>query len=169
MNRDEIKKRADELISKYDQRIPPINIDLICKKVGIVVHKLDLSELEKDAERPISGFIIKDDTTNKTGIYVNGQDHKERQKFTVAHELGHYFLHMPDDENEFIVSFRGLQNQVEREADIFACEILMPDAIMKSVYNEVPFPTVSYLAGIFGVSKQAMRIRLDELELDYIG
>lgn len=166
-----IRNIAREKVQQYRQCKAPIDVKSICNKENIEIIFGDFTELQKQANKKISGFIIRenDSFTGKTKIYVNDADLETRQNFTIAHELGHYYLHMKDDDNGIIISFRGDSNPVEREANIFASEILMPKDIMYEEYNKMPFPTVGSLARIFNVSKATMEIRLQELELEYIG
>lgn len=92
-----------------------------------------------------------------------------RQLFTVAHELGHYFLgHKP---NEYGVYRRQpvLDNQkptIEREADCFAANLLMPNSMIKAEFARYPFLRTigpSIMAAKFGVSNSAMFNRLKNL------
>jgi Zn-dependent peptidase ImmA (M78 family) len=96
--------------------IQPINID----------HKIDAA-IKKNGEE---GFII----------YLNIHEPDLRKRFTVAHELGHLFLHMGyliDNEKWNSISDDGFQDsayfrmsdnysQEENEANEFAASFLMP-------------------------------------------
>ena len=165
----DIIERARKVLHDYKLTSIPINCNAICKGENISVKKTDLSKLEKDVGRKISGLIYVDKHTNDKQILINNLDIESRQNFTIAHELGHYFLHVDDDDDGIIISFRGLKNQREKEADLFASELLMPEAFVKKEYAKLPFPTASYLANKFQVSVKAMRYRLDELGMRYIG
>lgn len=169
MDRLLIRDKAREILDINALTSAPIDVNGICLKEQIKVHCTSLVGLEDQTSRPISGLIYVDKKTKRKMIFVNDKDIEPRRNFTIAHELGHYFLHIPDDDNGVIISFRGLKNEREREADIFASELLMPKNLVKEEYDKLPFPTVSYLASLFNVSKMAMEIKLQEMELDYIG
>ncbi len=55
----------------------------------------------------ISGLIYKED--NKYFILVNDNYSLTRQYFTIAHELGHYFLHKnkPDEDTEIVLMIKN--------------------------------------------------------------
>jgi len=169
MNTSEIKNIAEDVRLNYHDKKIPIDVRKICKKMDIKIIECNLSEVEKQVKRTISGLIVLDTKTKKETIYVNDKDNEPRRNFTIAHELGHHFLHIKDDVKDIVVSFRGLKNKTEREADIFAAELLMPKELVISEYRKLPFPTANYLSGLFDVSILAMKYRLKELELDYIG
>jgi Zn-dependent peptidase ImmA (M78 family) len=128
---------------------------------------MDMSNVEKKLGHGISGAIISDGT--KSQIKINCHDNPARQIFTIAHELGHKLLHIQDGADGVIVSFRSLKNEREREADAFAAELLMPDDLVMKEYNKLFYPLVSQLAETFNVSQSAMKYKLNELGLIYIG
>ena len=159
---------AEEIRKKYWGDEIPVDVYSICKKIGIEVRVKDLSILERKFGRKISGLIYVEN--NDKIIFVNSNDILARRRFTVAHELGHYICHMNSDEKDkVIISYRGLRNNEEREADKFAAELLMPEDNLLKIHNSVPFPTISYLSKIFDVSAAAMKFRLKEMGLKYIG
>lgn len=90
-----------------------------------------------------------------------------RRRFTLAHELGHFLMH----EGEFADNgFESPSNSIEREANLFAKELLMPSHIVAQTYKDfmslnIELDIVSELSWAFRVSKEAMAIRLSELEL----
>lgn len=87
--------------------------------------------------------------------------------FTIAHELGHYIMHKDyAASNEYKTLPRhdnyaeNAKPAVEREADAFAANLLMPAKLVRK-YKD--FATVSELAKMFCVSEQAMRYRLNRV------
>lgn len=162
---DTIDEKVDKVLEFCKIYNPPVDIKVICKRLNIDLISEDLSDLELTAERKISGILILKE--NKKTIYTNKKENLKRQYFTIAHELGHYFLHRHN--NEVVsISYRGVYNQEEQEADEFAAKLLMPRNMVLTEYKKVLYPTVSYFSEIFNVSNPAMRKRLSELELDYI-
>jgi Zn-dependent peptidase ImmA (M78 family) len=148
----------------------PIDLEKICEDNNIEIIYESLDELEKDYERPISGVMFINNDGEKF-IVVNQKDTYARQRFTIAHELGHYFYHMKDRQsaNESIISFRGERNKMERDSNRFAADLIMQINLVMDEHNTALFPTASYLADRFSVSASAMEIRLKELGLGYIG
>ena len=95
--------------------------------------------------------------------------HRNRQRFTVAHELAHYLEHRPhiigDGLTDDIgVLFRSNQSGVsfnmEREANRIAAEILMPEKLLEAAIESGDYKTKRQLADYFGVSEEALSIRL---------
>jgi len=84
-------------------------------------------------------------------IEVNQDRSLTAQRFTVAHELGHHFLGHDTC---------GTDPVQERQANVFAAELLMPLALVKKVLGTEK--RLGQLAQCFQVSKEAMRIKLDE-------
>ena len=163
-----IKKKINELMEQYSLKTIPVDLNKVLKKEKIEVAEKDFTEYENKVNKQISGMLYIDGNTKL--IFVNKRDNKGRQNFTIAHELGHYFLHGgKESSNEVFVSFRGDHNLREAEADRFAAELLLPAGRVREEYKSVIYPTVSYLAEKFNVSKQAMGIKLDQMGLSYIG
>lgn len=90
----------------------------------------------------------------------------KRDRFTVAHELGHYFLHYLYPRSTGPAVFgRGLTNRAETEANTFASSLLMPENQFRAAY-ETHGPNPRRLAAIFGVSPRAAEVRCDVLRLE---
>lgn len=94
-------------------------------------------------------------------IYINVNLCQEEKMETAAHELGHYFLHKGI--NAFACSrFSGsyIKNKSERQAYIFATELLIPD----NVHEEYPGEIDAYIASKIGVSPKLFSFKfIDKL------
>jgi len=104
--------------------------------------------------------------------------------FSKAHELGHWVLHVTDQQEYKWLTFDELdtfycrsfsKNQsIERQADMFAASILMPKHIICGAIAElkkrgyVNFVDLYKLKDIFEVSISALKARANELNLLYI-
>ena len=151
-----VRKFAWDIIKKYDLKIP-IDLDYLLQELGIDVEYAVLPQRVDGASLPVKlarGLIV-----------LNVGRSKTRERFTIAHELGHILRHYPAIKEKgclFLESNRSTLNY-EREANVFATELLMPrrDVINAFHYSQ----SVSELADIFQVSRQAMSIRLEELKL----
>lgn len=86
-----------------------------------------------------------------------------RDRFTIAHELGHYFLHYPLCCAPMAAKRYG-SDRVEWEANWFAAGLLMPSAQFQSAY-ETYAGDLAKLAALFRVSMQAATIRAKSLGL----
>ena len=98
-------------------------------------------------------------------IMVNSLHHPNRQKFTLAHELAHYVLHKNEsDIFTDTVFFRGgINNSIEKTANQFASELLMPQKRVNDLIVNENIRSVSELAARFGVSSSAMLYRVKDL------
>ena len=160
--------KARDVLKEYKITKIPVDVEKICKKLSIKVYFADFTKVEEKAGRRISGLIQKR-KENDFIILVNENDmYTYRSRFTIAHELGHYFLHMENSENGLITSFRMDRSPRETEANRFAAELLMPEPLVRKEYEKMVIPVSDSLAEKFKVSKQAMRVRLDSLELMYV-
>lgn len=137
----------------------PVDPVQIAKRVGLKVFVTPL-------EPRISGAIVKEPGEDVT-ILLSADDSKNRQRFTCAHELGHYICRGAFDDDEFsYVDYRGDlaaagTDKDEIYANQFAAALLMPADILKSLRHSglEPFQ----LADRFGVSLEAMNFRLRNL------
>lgn len=128
-----IRELVETIILRLDIKHAPVNVDNVAKSYQISV-------IEKPTDDNLSGFILR--KPNKSVIIgVNSNHHLNRKRFTIAHELGHYLLHKGDtihldNENRAIeINFRGLEasnkvNDQEKEANLFAAELLMPKSLL---------------------------------------
>jgi Zn-dependent peptidase ImmA (M78 family) len=164
-----IEKKAEEILTSMSiSNSTQIDILNIATRLGVNVEAADLSS-------DISGlFVIKEE---KPYIRYNGEESQERQRFTVAHELGHFILHKDAplfvDKNEKVL-YRNQDSSTgeilkEREANAFAAALLMPQSFVKEELSKMPsnVDTIEHLAKVFGVSTQAMSFRLSNLGYDF--
>ena len=139
-------------IIKSNQSNCPVKIIKLANDLGISVYSTSF-------KNDISGAILKKD--DKYVIYFNKKDNKNRQRFTIAHEIAHYILHkekIGDNLTDNAMYRSKLSNVFERQANILASEILMPVNFVMQFIEENK--SVSEMASLFKVSEGAMRIRL---------
>jgi Zn-dependent peptidase ImmA (M78 family) len=147
---------ADNLVSE-----PPVPIDRIIKKFGIQLKKGDLGD--------VSGLLVRN--SNELIIGVNSTQRESRQRFTIAHEFGHFLLHDGISSHfdlDYRVNFRSAEssqatNVEEIEANYFAASLLMPEAFLnmdKAVEAIDSDYEVEKLAKKYRVSRHAMSLRL---------
>lgn len=166
-----IDKLTAKLLDKYpDCFKAPVKIERIIKRLGI-------SLIEQDFDLTMSGAAIIDG--NKKIISVNKNESASRKRFTIAHELGHILLHYDQELNVDLKPIRlnrdfnsGTgESWREIEANYFAATILMPSALVEEHYDRLTARLddddvlLGEIASKFGVSVQAMSIRLAKLEL----
>jgi Zn-dependent peptidase ImmA (M78 family)/DNA-binding XRE family transcriptional regulator len=153
---------AQELLSKMEVAAPPIEVDEATAACGV---RLVRHEFSNDA---LSGFLLHVDSGPLIG--VNGWHAEPRQRFTVAHELGHLLLgHHADFHLDLSSSVMageppGYDWRHERAANSFAANLLMPAGLVRRDRVEGHM-TPSKLAARYRVSEEAMGIRLSTLGL----
>jgi Zn-dependent peptidase ImmA (M78 family) len=157
-------RKAKEILKRMSIENPPVEPGEICTEFDIDLYYVVLDE-------DISGMLEK--IAGKGSIYVNKSHHPNRQRFTIAHELGHYFLdHIDGVHVDKSVLFRDAnsgkaQFAEEISANRFAAELLMPrdfiDKCLKDVGDYFDDDLIENLATNFQVSTTAMSLRLQNL------
>lgn len=136
-----IEKQAEEFLNKYDDAESNDNdatdIITIARQIGFKVIRSDI---------PKSGMIvISDELKEKFGtdrlILVNYSETPTRVRFTVAHELGHYFLKIEPKGlfyKKKYFAYRDSDNHddEEKEANAFAAAVLMPEEKVRKVVKK---------------------------------
>jgi Zn-dependent peptidase ImmA (M78 family) len=150
----------------------PVAVERIAKAQGINVVRQRLND-----DEDISGFYLRDGTEAIIG--VNDAHHPLRQRFTVAHELGHAVLDRNDGMHiDRAFRLRNATSSLaidpeEVAANAFAAELLMPEEEVRAAVGEgldiTDDRVVRDLARQFGVSQQAFIYRLANLGLTLDG
>lgn len=100
-----------------------------------------------------SGFLIQEN--NLSAIAYNDTQHVHRQRFTVAHEIGHLVM------GHNVIDEGSVTQTEEKEANVFAAELLMPLELLKKDLKRGGC-NVDSLAEAYWVSKQAMGHRFQD-------
>ncbi len=175
-----IESRALEVLDRTKSLCIPVPIDQVVASLGVQLHREIL-------EDEVSGMLVCKGKVSH--IIVNSKHHPNRQRFTIAHECGHLSLHHQKRDRLFVdtqlrvykrtgsaksgaydEAASSTSPQEEAQANQFASALLMPkDLILKYVRersldlsDEIG---VAAIAFAFGVSEQAMSIRLQQLGL----
>lgn len=133
-------------------------LDKIAEKQNIAVVYEDLPSSE-------SGYIRRDN--NQYTIGINRKHNPRRQRFTFAHELGHYFLHRTDTAGDTILRdeiFFRIENSssIEYAANEFASRLLIPEDRLEQKLKD-GICDIKSLADFFDVSVPAMKYRVISL------
>ncbi len=150
----EIKSKVKSILLKLNITQAPIPVERVADLFSLAII------FYPKFPDSISGTIIKDEDLHVIG--VNENHSKVRQRFTIAHELGHYI--MGHDENSILDDSFDKNTDKEREANRFASELLMPYELLKLDIEKSPHDIPS-LSRKYEVSEQAMAIRLLETRL----
>ena len=159
---EKIESKAQEILNTLKIKSVPIPIEDVANKYNI--------KISRAPSKDFSGLLIRKDGSALIG--VNSNEAAVRQRFTIAHELGHFFLHPQKDT---FVDYRDNKNEVmhtprERQANMFAAALLMPRSFLEKDFRSFAkkgFTEIELqkLANKYQVSEDAMRIRLINLNL----
>jgi Zn-dependent peptidase ImmA (M78 family) len=161
---------ARDLLSRLEIRSVPVPLVKIGQYLSAIIRFSPLDE-------ELSGMIFVRDGVPIIG--VNSIHHPNRQRFTLAHEFGHLVLHKHlitsvvhvDKTFPFLLrnpkSASG-KDKIEIQANQFAAELLMPEAILAKALERESFDIddegpLEELARKFRVSKQAMGHRIQNI------
>lgn len=173
VRRKHIRELAEKLLRKHNPKGAPVKVKDIAEALGIEVK---LEEVDDD----LSGFLYRERKSGRTVIGANANHHKNRQNFTIAHELGHYLLHegetvhLDSKKPGYTIQLRNPMSSTgedlsEREANLFAAELLMPATLLEKHLSGKSLDLLEddtflrKLAVKYGVSVQTLTIRLDYL------
>lgn len=171
MNKTVIERKSKEVLDAVGKITIPIDLHKIAAHYSISIS-------EAPNEDDLSGLLLR--SKGRTIIGTNSLHSENRRRFTIAHEFGHFFLHEAKDtfvdnkESVELIKFRhkGLpQSMEEREANCFAAALLMPQALLKKHFESAKElldeaeELIRWLAKKYGVSEDAMRYRLSNLNL----
>ena len=157
--------RADVLRERYHATFGgselPVPVDAIAEDL------LGLSVAEDELE--VSGLLL----PAERRIWLNAREACEspgRRRFTLAHELGHWICQCLEGRmapvycrSDEVGPPNGDARQLEREANVFAAELLMPELLVRKEYEE--WGRLDDVAKSLGVSTDAMAWRLCNLGL----
>ena len=133
------------------------------KKVICAIEEIEVRLEPMDANQ--SGSFKHEN--DKWIIGVNEKHHPNRQKFTMAHELGHYILHREKNINIVDTTFfrNNETDSIEFMANEFAAKLLMPENVVRDLVDNQRIKNIGELAEKFEISASAMRYRI--LSLGY--
>ncbi len=169
---DTVRSAAELLYSKFETHGKVPIVDIV-NALGFKIYTQDLPE-------NVGGYIaIGDKAIDKTGhdkiIVVNNNSKYNRQRFTLAHELGHYLLD-PNarDGAAFYDAFEDDENNSEMELMInrFAAELLIPAPCFverykrKSMHKLSKYEQYKDLAEFFSVPITSVERRFNEVDLN---
>ena len=169
----QIEELANKILQEAKIHEPAVKVDQIAEAHSITITDFDLGV-------DVSGVLVLKE--GKATIGLNPNNHPVRRRFTIAHELGHFFLEhqrgglfVDNHKKNFAVLYRDAQSSTgeilqEQEANAFAAALLMPKKWLEARIRKFNFDLtdetdLQMLARQFEVSSQAMAIRIANLGL----
>lgn len=177
---------AQDLLRDFEERYdvdeaPPVPVERVASSLlGLLIDEVDdvrsLPGAPTDQGR-LSGMLDPEEMV----VWVERGEARRspgRRRFTIAHEIGHLLLHVPASHTVFYdhpADIREIDEDPsgeelpelrrrEREANVFARELLMPEPLVNEQAHATGF-NLPALANRFEVSVPAMRLRLRLLKL----
>jgi len=147
----------------------PVDVEGISRSVGLKVIDFPFQE-------DISGVLVLDEEGATIGY--NPNESNVRKRFSIAHELGHFILHARNSTSGMfmdkllfrknITTYSSKEEEIEREANYFAANLLMPAQLVINEVNKLNHSkddeeNIKILSKKFDVSVSAMTYRLVNL------
>lgn len=163
-----IKKLAETISGNFNtEKIIPLHLIAESEDIEVFYDHYDKGTFD--------GMTVYDD--NEFYIHINIDNHNKynspRSRFTLAHELGHYFI----DTHRLGLKLGILEphpskidkiqfDRIEREADYFAACLLMPEeSFQRDLWKrkKFSFDVIDYLSKEYNVSKTSCALRFAEV------
>lgn len=152
-------------ILKAEPNLPiPVPIEELCRR-------LDIVEIQALTTEGFEGGLLTDRERSSGVILVKQGVSRQRRRFTLGHELGHFLMpsHLPDTEGRFLCSQSDMlllkpkegdrRAKMEVEANRFSSLILMPPPALRIEIAKKSAPSLEHMLSLatkFDVSKDAM-------------
>src|ERR1019366_10729663 len=160
-----LEEEARKLLQSNGISRPPVPVENLARALEIDVRY-------SPGKQDVSGALIRDGSS--VVIAVNSAQHENRQRFTIAHEIGHFLLHKGTEvhfDDDFQVNYRNAvsseaTNVDEIEANRFAAALLMPEEFLRrdllrlKPNDKTIDNAIHSLAVRYKVSTRAMELRL---------
>ncbi|MBI6910605.1 ImmA/IrrE family metallo-endopeptidase [Pseudomonas palleroniana] len=146
-----------DLAKRKGVETSPLDVQKLLSVLGVELLSVPMKD-------EVSGMLSRLDNREGWVVRVNALHHPNRQRFTIAHEIGHYCRHRWQqsefqDQNFFR---NGDSNPMEAEANRFASELLMPEQMFKEKVRLFT-GSIEAIAQYFKVSTLAVRVRAKNL------
>lgn len=165
-NRLKIKKLAEYIALQFDEKITPLEKIVADENLDVFYDNYESNTFD--------GMTIYDN--GKFYIHINtyngNRADTDRGRFTLAHELGHYFIdaHRIGLKNGLLEPHSSLTNKaqyfaIEREADYFAACLLMPEERFRKDIGNKKFgiKVIDYLRSEYKISRTACALRFADI------
>jgi Zn-dependent peptidase ImmA (M78 family) len=152
-------------IFQLEPNLPiPVPIEQLCQQLDIT----SIGDLDTDG---FEAALVTDELKSRGAILVAKGRSRQRRRFSIAHELGHFLIpaHLPQAGQPSLCSAEQLRaadqrdhdrgRRMEAEANRFAALLLMPPPVLRAELQKIRRPDVGdivRLAELFDVSKDAL-------------
>ena len=165
-NRLKIKKLAEYIALQFDEKITPLERIVADENLDVFYDNYESNTFDGMTIYDNGKFYIHINTYNGNRVDT------DRGRFTLAHELGHYFIdtHRIGLKNGLLEPHPSLTNKaqyfsIEREADYFAACLLMPEERFRKDIGNKKFgiKVIDYLRSEYKISRTAYALRFADI------
>ena len=151
-----------KIVNDFINKNPPLRVEALVKALGIQIKHVSLPDAR-------SAHLTYDGDKDKYMITVNDSEHTNRKNFSIAHELGHFFLHRDEvkkqkrmDRGPIESASKPEERQREIEANKYASVLLVSNQALDKFLSSIGEEKISVerLSSKFEVSTQVIRIRM---------
>lgn len=143
-----IKNYVEKLTQFYSTNDPKKIADYL----GIIILQSDLGSID--------GFLQL--YNHKYIIHLNNKiEFETQQEKVIAHELGHYFLHKHFNVFNTNTHSLSFESSLENEANIFSCELLLNDDMIRNELIYIESMTISEIAAYFNLDEEIIQFKRD--------
>lgn len=161
MYSEKLEAKIEKILQDFGVKEAPVPVEEIASKLQV--------KISRAPSKDFSGILIRKDGHALIG--VNSNEAFVRQRFTIAHELGHLYMHPQKDT---FVDYRdnkkdAMRTVREKEANKFAAAMLMPRKNIEKDFKNIVKASLTdeevckLLADRYEVSEEAMGFRLKDL------
>ncbi|WP_313955816.1 ImmA/IrrE family metallo-endopeptidase [Bacillus pumilus] len=146
-----MKHKVDAVLSQFGTN----NVYEICQQLNICILPQPLGS--------VNGFLQFYQEENIFLIHIN--EEIKRQEFTIAHELGHYFLHKALNTFKIANCSTSLEDKLEQQADIFASELLLTDDMITNALPKIQNCKQEQAASFFQLPITVIHYKYSQMQL----
>lgn len=154
----------EKTVMNGNRLLVPVDVKTVASALHLEYQPLPL-------EPNVDGLLVKDKPNVPFKAVVNVNENVRRQRFTLAHEIGHYihqYQDHPDDRPTGKTEYRDELSSTGKDsneiwANQFAAALLMPRFVMLNLWGRGK--SVREIADLLSVSTRSVVIRLDNLGL----
>jgi hypothetical protein len=155
--------QAHKILNRFAiDEVGPVPVETMAVGLDLMVETKPIDGAEGRLVRGRSGGLV---------VVNDGIRNRGKRRFVIAHELGHFVLHKEPEKfsicnEQAFVDWHGHRPH-EKEANVFAAELLMPNRLYReeAQFREMNAETIDELREIFDVSFTAAAIRYVDLDV----
>ena len=159
MNYKDSRDAAWQILIKYEIKSLPVSVSKICERENIRLLTYGEGAPIIERLRLENNVIGNDAFSMRRMIFYDDTKPPSRQRFSIAHEIGHILLHNPTGATVLNREMSPNDDPLEREANVFASRLLAPLCVLHFLNVRSP----EEISELCNISITAARIRFERL------